>query len=157
VALSPMIDAADWQALQDAQVNLLRADPRGFLALSADTLSTDEEVRPINVRRLLTLLRRLALRRGTSYVFEPNGPQLRRAVERGFGILLTDLFRRGAFAGDTPEQSFRVVADDTLNTPREAEAGRFLVELHVAPSVPMRFITVRLAQDGPRLAVIEEL
>jgi phage tail sheath protein FI len=78
-------------------------------------------------------------------------------VERGFDILLGDLFRRGAFAGGTAAQSFRVVADDTLNTPGEAEAGRFLVELHVAPSIPMRFITVRLAQDGPRLAVTEEL
>jgi tail sheath protein len=157
VALSPDVESADWQALQDAQVNLVRNDPRGFLCLSADTLSDDPDVRPINVRRLLTLLRRLALRRGASYVFEPNGPQLRRAVERGFETLLRDLFRRGAFAGATEALSYRVVADDTINTPRDADAGRFVVELHVAPSIPMRFIAVRLAQDGPRLSVTEEL
>jgi hypothetical protein len=157
VALTPPVGSEDWQALQDAQVNLLRADPRGFLTLSADTLSADADLRPINVRRLLILLRRLALRRGTSYVFEPNGPALRRAVERGFGTLLADLFRRGAFAGATPAQSFRVVTDDTINTPADAEAGRFLVELRVAPSIPMRFISVQLAQSGARLAVTEEL
>jgi hypothetical protein len=157
VALSPQIPADDWQALQDAQINVVRADPRGFLSLSADTLSRDLALRPINVRRLLTLLRRLALRRGTSYVFEPNGPALRRSVQRGFELLLTDLFRRGAFAGATAAQSFRVVTDEGINTPRDAEAGRFFVELRVAPSIPMRFITVRLAQSGPRLAVIEEL
>jgi hypothetical protein len=159
VALAPDIAAADRQTLQDAQINLLRADPRGFFALSADTLALDDdaELRPINVRRLLTLLRRLALRRGTRYVFEPNGPTLRRAVQRGFDLLLGDLFERGAFAGATAAQSFRVVTDDTINTPRAAEAGRFLVELRVAPSIPMRFIAVRLTQTGERLAVVEEL
>ena len=90
-------------------------------------------------------------------MFEPSGPVLRRAVQRGFELLLTDLFRRGAFAGAVAEQSFRVVTDDTVNTPRDADAGRFVVELRVAPSVPMRFIAVVLAQSGPRLAVSEEL
>lgn len=157
VGLTPPVAAGDWQALQDAQVNLLRDDPRGFLALSSDTLALDVDVRPINVRRLLILLRRLALRRGVSYVFEPNGPALRRAVERGFDALLGELFRRGAFAGRTPEESFRVVTDDTINTPADAEAGRFLVELRVAPAIPMRFISILLAQGGARLTVTEEL
>ena len=159
VALSPQVSRVDWQALQDAQINLLRADPRGLMALSADTLARDEDtdLRPINVRRLLILLRRLALRRGNTYVFEPNGPTLRRAVQRSFNELLTDMFRRGAFAGATAEQSFRVVTDDTINSARDADAGRFVVELRVAPSIPMRFIGVRLAQSGERLTVVEEL
>lgn len=159
VALTPAIRAGDWQALQDAQINVVRRDARGFLTLSADTLAhaDDLDLRPINVRRLLILLRRLALRRGTSYVFEPNGPQLRRAVQRGFDRLLGDLFRRGAFAGETAARSFRVVTDDTINTPRDADAGRFIVELRVAPSVPMRFLSVLLAQTGERLTVAEEL
>ncbi len=157
VALTPIVPGSDWQALQDAQINLLRQDPRGFFTLSADTLSHDGELRPVNVRRLMILLRRLALRRGTSYVFEPNGPALQRAVQRGFDILLTDLFQRGAFAGATPEQSFRVVTDSTINTPQATDAGHFFVELRVAPSLPMRFLAVRLAQSGERLSVIEEL
>lgn len=157
VALTPSIDPSEWQALQDAAVNLIRDDARGFLTLSADTLSLDAEVRPINVRRLLILLRRLALRRGVSYVFEPNSPALRRAVQRGFNLLLTDLFNRGAFAGRTAEQSFRVVTDGTINSARDQDAGRFFVELRVAPSLPMRFLSVLLTQSGERLAVTEEL
>jgi hypothetical protein len=157
VALTPPVPSGDWQALLDAQINLVRLDSRGFLALSADTLACEIELRPINVRRLLTLLRRLALRRGSSYVFEPNGPVLRRSVERGFETILTELFRRGAFAGAAVEDSFRVVTDDTINRPADADAGRFLVELRVAPSLPMRFIGVQLAQSGERLTVTEEL
>jgi phage tail sheath protein FI len=90
-------------------------------------------------------------------VFEPLGPTLRRAVQRGFELLLTDMFRRGAFAGASVAQSFRVVTDNTVNTPRDAAAGRFIVELRVAPSVPLSFLTVRLAQSGSRLTVSEEL
>jgi hypothetical protein len=157
VAVTPAVPPADWQALLDAQINLVRPDPRGFLTLSADTLAREIELRPINVRRLLTLLRRLALLRGISYVFEPNGPVLRRAVERGFGTILTDLFRRGAFAGAVAEESFRVVTDSMINTPGDADAGRFLVELRVAPSLPMRFIGIQLAQTGERLTVTEQL
>jgi phage tail sheath protein FI len=67
------------------------------------------------------------------------------------------MFRRGAFAGAVEEHSFRVVTNDTINTPRDAEAGRFLVELRVAPSVPMRFLAVQLEQTGARLTVSEEL
>ncbi|WP_046656579.1 hypothetical protein [Lysobacter capsici] len=157
VALTPRIADGDRAALQDAQINLLRDDPRGFFALSADTLALDEELRPINVRRLLILLRRMALRRGSSYVFEPNGPVLWRSVQRGFDLLLGDLFQRGAFAGATAEQSFRVVTDEGVNPPQSVESGRFVVELRVAPSLPMRFIAVRLAQSGERLTVKEEL
>lgn len=157
VALTPEIDSDDWQLLQDAAVNVVRDDARGFIALSADTLSDDLDLRLINVRRLLTLLRRLALRRGNRYVFEPNGPTLRRAVQRGFDTLLTDMFRRGAFAGRTQEQSFRVVTDDTVNTCIDADAGRFIVELRVAPSMPMRFLSLLLSQTGERLTVTEEL
>lgn len=155
--LTPLIPDAERQALQDAQINLLRDDPRGFLALSADTLAHDIALRPINVRRLLTLLRRLALRRGSGYVFEPNGPVLRRAVQRGFEILLEELFRRGAFAGASAAQAFRVVTDEGVNTRGSVEAGRLIVELRVAPSLPMRFIAVRLAHSGERLSVVESL
>lgn len=157
VALTPAIAPRDWQPFQDGQINLVRADPRGFLTLSADTLALDTDRRPINVRRLLTLLRRLALRRGVTYAFEPNDPTLRRAVQRAFEALLTDMFRRGAFAGATAAESFRVVTDDTINPPGEADAGRFVVELRVAPSVPLDFVSVWLAQSGGRVTVSEEL
>jgi phage tail sheath protein FI len=157
VALTPPIETDAWLPLQDAQVNLVRADARGFLTLAADTLADQLEVRPINVRRLLILLRRMALQRGASYVFEPNGDTLRRSVERAFTMLLSDMFRRGAFSGATAAESFQVVTGGGINTDRDRDAGRFLVELRVAPSLPLQFLTLRLAQSGERLTVAEEL
>lgn len=139
------------QQLFDAQVNLLRSAPRGFVVGSADTLTPDSPWRPVNVRRLMCLLRRLALRRGATYVFEPNGDTLRRTVERGFETVLDDLFRRGAFAGAQAEAAYRVVTGDELNTPRRRDLGQFWIELKVAPALPMSFLTVRLARSGERL------
>ncbi|MGZ8157262.1 MAG: phage tail sheath C-terminal domain-containing protein [Methylobacter sp.] len=155
LALTPQIQEDAWDSLQEAQVNLLRTDARGFISLSADTLSDDPDLRPINVRRLLILLRRAALRRGTSYVFEPNDEVLRRAVERGFTFLLMDLFRFGAFAGATSAESFRVITQHTINTNADRNAGRFFVELRVAPSLPLKFLTIRMTQIGEKFTILE--
>jgi hypothetical protein len=155
VALTPTVSRDVWLKLQEAQINLIRQEARGFLALSADTLSNDEDLRPIGVRRLLILLRRLALRLGARYVFEPNDDAFRRAVERGFEAMLGDMFVRGAFAGKTPATAFQVVTSNSLNTPQRVEQGRFIVELKVAPSLPMTFLTVRLVQTGDKTTVTE--
>jgi hypothetical protein len=154
VALTPPGMAPSVQQRQqslDAQVNLLRSAPIGFIFSSADTLTRDSAWRPVNVRRLMCLLRRLALRRGTAYVFEPNGPVLRRTVERGFTAVLDDLFRRGAFAGARPADGYRVEAGDEVNTPPRRDAGQFWVQLKVAPALPLSFLTVRLAREGERV------
>jgi phage tail sheath protein FI len=155
VALASGAAPERWQGLQDAQVNVVRQNPRGFLLLAEDTLSRDPDLRPINVRRLLILLRRLALRRGATYVFEPLSDGFRRMIERGFEEALSDLFQRGAFAGKTAATSYQVVVGPDVNTPQALDQGRFVVELKVAPSIPMRFLSVRLVQAGERLAATE--
>src|SRR5262249_40140328 len=99
VALDPAIPATAYQSLPDAGLNLIRQEPSGFLCLNADTLSWDEDLRPLNVRRLLILIRRVAMRAGNRFTFEPNGERLRRAITRGFEAVLELMFARGAFAG----------------------------------------------------------
>jgi hypothetical protein len=155
VALKPSLLPERRLALQDAFVNLVRQEPRGFLVLDADTLSFDEDLREISVRRLLILLRRQALRLGVTYVFEPNSPAFRRSVDRGFTEMLDGMFERGAFAGASPATSYQVVTDDSLNTRQSVDLGRFIVELRVAPSLPMRFLTIRLVQTSDRTQALE--
>jgi len=95
------------------------------------------------------------LKLGTTYVFEPNNEAFQRLVRRGFQDMLGQMFTRGAFAGDTPDTAFRVVTDSSLNTPQSIEEGRFIVELQVAPSLPMTFLTIRLVQTNDRGVVTE--
>jgi Phage tail sheath protein subtilisin-like domain len=155
VALSPAISRDHWQLLQDSQINLVRQEPAGFLCLSAATLSDDDDLLPINVRRLLSFLRKTALLVGNQYVFEPLSDVFRRAVQRGFEKLLDELAHRGAFAGRTRNEQFQVVIDSGLNTSITADQGRFYVELRVAPSLPLHFLTVRLLQQADRTFVTE--
>jgi hypothetical protein len=155
VALTPPIVRHRWLDLQLAQLNLIRQEPRGFLALNADTLSDDEDLRLVNVRRLLILLRRLALRHGATYVFEPNSAAFRRLVQRGFESMLDRMFLRGAFAGKTADTAYQVVTSESVNTRQSIEQGRFIVELRVAPSQPLTFMTIRLVQTGDRGFVTE--
>lgn len=147
VALEPIIPRAALESLLQAQVNEVRQEPDGFLWMSADTLALDDELRPVNVRRLIALVRRLALLRGVDYVFEPNGDLFRRRVQRGFEATLNELYVLGAFAGATPSDSFRVDIDPSQQS---LDAGRLVVELKFAPSRPLEFLTVRLVGDADR-------
>jgi hypothetical protein len=131
-------------ALQEAQVNEVRQEPGGFMCLCEDTLVRNEDVRPINVRRLLSLVRRLVLLEGTQDVFEPNDPTFRRGVERRFNETMRLLYMLGAFAGRTPEQAYRVGVGSPPNTPQTIDQGRLIVELKLAPSRPLAFLLVRL-------------
>src|SRR5215217_2208672 len=155
VALNPGLLPERRLALQHALINVVRQEPRGFLVLDSDTLSADEDLQEIGVRRLLILLRRQALRLGVTYVFEPNSMSFRRAVDRGFTEMLDGMFERGAFAGTNPATSYQVVTDSSLNTPQSVDLGRFIVELRVAPSLPMRFLTIRLVQTSDRTHALE--
>jgi hypothetical protein len=155
VANRPRHDVEAEEMLADARVNVVKHEPVGVLVLSQDTLSWDPDLREISVRRLLTLLRRLAYRVGVRYVFEPNNDAFRRTVQRNFQAVMESLYAKGAFRGKTPSESFRVNTGESVNPPQSVEAGRFFIELKVAPSLPMKFLTVKLLQIGERGFVIE--
>jgi hypothetical protein len=126
-------------------LNAVVRDPNGIVALQAGTLSTDPYLRAIGVRRLLALLRRLALRHGDVQAFERNDDVTRRTIRRSFETLLGFLFAEGAFAGRSAREGFAVT---TPVTPADLDQGRLVVELRVAPSLPLEFLTIRLVREG---------
>jgi phage tail sheath protein FI len=67
--------------------------------------------------------------------------------------VLGGLFARGAFAGRTPEAAYQVILRGSA---QDVDQGRLLVDLKVAPAVPMTFLTVRLVQVDGRTSVAEE-
>lgn len=156
IALDPGFSDSDWRELTAAGVNLARPDPRGVLLQNAETLFPGNELRQTNVRRLLILLRRLALREGRAYVFEPNSMDFRGLVQHRFEQILSQLYVRGAFAGNTPTSGYRVVVDESVNPPQSLDRGRFVIEMRVAPSQPLQFITIRLIQAGSEHFELEE-
>jgi hypothetical protein len=157
VALAPALESGTAAAFATARINLIAQQPEGFMITGQDTLISDDyaDLQPLNVRRLLILLRRLALREGVRYVFQTISPALQRAVTRQFQQWMQLLLGRGAFAGSSAQDSYQVIADASVNSQDSMEQGRFTVMLLVAPSVPMRFLTVKLVQSGGQLALVE--
>jgi hypothetical protein len=156
LGLAQEFERDGWAGFYRAQINLIRQEPGNFTPMSADTLSPNREVRPIHVRRLLTLLRRLVLREGNTYVFAPSTPQFRRRVQHRFEQVMAQLHQRGAFAGVQPESAYRVVTDASVNPPASLDQGRFVVELRIAPAQALAFLTVRLIQNDRENLLFEE-
>jgi hypothetical protein len=156
LTLSPRLNPNRRLELLEGYLNPIWQEPHGILCLSAQTLSLDPDLSEVNVRRLLSLLRRLALQVGSRLVFESNDGVLQRLAERLFENALEQMFKRGAFKGRTSASSYRVRAGSDLNPPANLETGRFMVEIQVAPSKPLYFLTVRLIQNGNQGLLIEE-
>lgn len=150
LGLVPAVSEDDWADLFDLQFNLVRPEPRDFRAMSAHTLSDESIWLQISVRRLLILVRKWVVERGMDFVFESNHERFRQGVRLMLEEALRFMHDRGAFAGSSPEQSYQVTTDESVNPPQSVDAGRFVAQVQVAPSQPVEFITVllvRVAED----------
>lgn len=150
VDLTPTLVETDEVSLFNAHDNILVHDPGAFVALSAHTLSPDPSLLQLSVRRLLILLRKICLERGMRYVFETNTDRFRQMVQRSFTRLLSALTQAGAIV------NFSVVTAGGVNTAEDIAAGRFIVQLLIAPTNPIEFITVTLVRAGEGLLDVLE-
>jgi phage tail sheath protein FI len=150
VGLVPGVGEREWVDLFDAHVNLLRREPGRFTEMSAHTLSHDPTLLQLSVRRLLIYLRKLCLRHGMQYVFEPNDERFRRRVEAGLERTMERLTAGGALA------AYQVVTGEGLNSLNDRDNGRFIVAIKVAPTQPIEFITVALLRTGEGLLQVVE-
>jgi hypothetical protein len=148
LGLMPSFSTDDWADLFELQFNLIRPEPHDFRVMSAHTLSDERAWLQVSVRRLMILLRKVAAVRGMDFVFENNHERFREGMRVMLEDLLRFMFERGAFAGATVEEAFRVVTDDSINTAQSLEQGRFTALIQVAPSQPLEFITVQLTRTG---------
>jgi phage tail sheath protein FI len=156
VALHAELPATRQAVLFDAGINVVLHRPEGYTLMSEDTLSGIPDQRPIHVRRLLMLLRRMMLRLGEEFTFETNGDALRALIRQRCNNMLERLFRAGAFAGRSAAESFQVSVDDADNTLASVDAGRLIVRIRVRPAQALRFITLRFSLGGGATGVSEE-
>jgi phage tail sheath protein FI len=156
VALHTELPATRQAVLFDAGINVVLHRPEGYTLMSEDTLSGIPDQRPMHVRRLLILLRRMMLRVGEEFTFETNGDALRALIRQRCNNMLERLFRAGAFAGRSAAESFQVSVDDADNTLASVDAGRLIVRIRVRPAQALRFITLRFSLGGGATGVSEE-
>ncbi len=147
----------EWQAmLNPIGINALRPFAgRGLRVYGARTVSSDPTWRFVNVRRLLIMIER-ALEKSLQWaVFEPNDAHLRDKIAISIATFLEGLFRKGALAGATPEESFYVLCGDSNNSQEDQAEGRLLAEVGVAPAIPAEFVVLRIGRVEDVLEVTE--
>jgi phage tail sheath protein FI len=142
--------------LNERAINAIRAYPgRGLRPMGARTLSSNTQLRYVNVRRILLALERTLRMKTQWLVFEPNNTALQAEVARVLRGMLDDLWLRGMLDGATADGAYQVICDETSNPPAETEAGRLLAEIIIRPPYPAEFVVVRVGRTDQGIQFLE--
>lgn len=142
--------------LNPLAVNCFRSFPiYGNICWGARTLvGTDAEGdqwKYIPVRRLALYIEE-SLYRGTKWaVFEPNDDPLWAQLRLNVGSFMHDLFRQGAFQGQTPGDAYLVKCDSDTTTQSDIDNGRVNILVAFAPLKPAEFVVIQIQQLAGQL------
>jgi phage tail sheath protein FI len=136
--------------LNPRAVNTLRVFPNGIVNWGARTMDGDDgfgsEYKFIPIRRLALYIEE-SLYRGLKWVvFEPNDEPLWSQIRLNVGAFMHNLFRRGAFQGDTPRAAYFVNCDASTTTQNDRNLGIVNVTVGFAPLKPAEFVVLSLQQ-----------
>ncbi|HUI06072.1 MAG TPA: phage tail sheath C-terminal domain-containing protein [Verrucomicrobiae bacterium] len=122
----------------------------GPVAWGARTLVGDDadasEWKYVPVRRLALFMEE-SLYRGTKWVvFEPNDEPLWAQIRLNVGAFMHDLFRQGAFQGQTPKDAYFVKCDKETTTQNDINRGIVNILVGFAPLKPAEFVIIKIQQ-----------
>jgi len=89
-------------------------------------------------------------------VFAPNDAVTRLMIARQAADYLEMLRRRGALAGEVPEEAYYARADDTTTSAEDSANGRLILEIGIASSVPFEFIVLKLGKSADQLELADQ-
>jgi hypothetical protein len=137
-------------------VNVIRPFPGyGVQLWGARTISTDQWMQFVNVRRAVSAIERRCKAILDTLVFEPNTPLLWVQVTQSVLGVLLPMFDSGGLRGSTPAEAFYVRCDSTINTSDTIALGQLFVEVGVAVAAPAEFIVFRLGRKEGVAEVFE--
>jgi Bacteriophage tail sheath protein len=142
--------------LNPQAINCIRNFPVfGIVSWGARTLNGNDqqtsEWKYIPVRRLALFLEE-SLYRGTQFaVFEPNDEPLWSQIRLNVGAFMQDLFRQGAFQGDTPQKAYFVKCDSETTTQSDIDHGIVNILVGFAPLKPAEFVIIKIQQIAGQL------
>jgi hypothetical protein len=156
--LERTVDSHDRDTLRRLGINAIYVEgtePRPMVS-TALTLAIEEELQPLNRRRLINYISR-NLYRGLAWTaFEENTDELWSKVEQQVSAFLIDLWRAGALLGRQPEEAFFVKCGlDRSMTQNDVDNGRLILLLGLSPkfdgATPFAVIPPVLAVRPPSL------
>jgi len=117
----------------------------------ADVLA--DEYKYIPVRRLALFIEE-SLYRGTQWVvFEPNDEPLWAQIRLNVGAFMQNLFRQGAFQGQSPRDAYFVKCDKETTTQNDINLGIVNIVVGFAPLKPAEFVIIQIQQIAGQIAV----
>lgn len=155
VSVLDEVSAARHGELHQHALNVFLAERDGVRLTAGRTLALDPIWRQLNVRRLVTMIRRVLDLQMQWAVFEPNNAELRALIARMLEAYLRQLYRANAFTGATEDEAFFVKCDDELNPAAWIDQGRLLAQVGIAPAEPMEFIVLNIARTADATLTVE--
>jgi uncharacterized protein len=145
--LKTYIVKGEQDILNPAGVDAIRRfDTLGIRVWGARTLSSDNSLIYINVRRTLIYLE-ASIDQGTQWVvFEPNTPDTWERLTDSVTAFLTTQWANGALFGVKPSDAFFVRCDETTMTADDIQNGRLICLIGVAIVRPAEFVIFRIEQ-----------
>lgn len=143
--------------LNPVAVNCIRNFPvYGTIVWGARTTQGNDEIgsewKYIPVRRTALYIEE-SLYRGTKWaVFEPNDEPLWSQLRLNVGAFMHDLFRKGAFQGQTPKDAYFVNCDNTTTTQSDINLGIVNIVVGFAPLKPAEFVVIQIQQMAGQIA-----
>ena len=157
--LAENLSDAESGPLNKIGINVIRTFPvYGPVVWGARTLrgadAVADEYKYIPVRRTALFIEE-SLRRGLQWVvFEPNDEPLWAQIRLTVGAFMHDLFRRGAFQGQTPRDAYLVKCDKETTTAGDIDNDAVNVVVGFAPLKPAEFVILQLqliaGRKGPQ-------
>lgn len=132
-------------------INCLRTLPAaGRVVWGARTLEGDDrlasEWKYVPVRRTALFIEE-SLYRGMHWVvFEPNDEPLWAQIRLNAGAFMHNLFRQGAFQGQSPKDAYFVKCDKETTTQNDINLGIVNIIVGFAPLKPAEFVVIKLQQ-----------
>ena len=141
------LTGAEQDILNPIGVNLIRdLTPRGIRMWGARTISSDQEWKYLNIRRLFIYVEH-SIDIGTQWVvFEPNSEALWERVTQSITSFLTGVWKSGALMGTTPEEGFFVTCNRSTMSQDDIDNGRLVCEIGLAPVAPAEFVIFNIGQ-----------
>ena len=152
----PLTDAENGE-LNPLGVNCLRKLPAaGNVVWGARTLVGDDRLasqwKYIPVRRTTLYIEESIYRNIQWAVFEPNDEPLWSQLRLNIGVFMHDLYRQGAFQGQSPKSAYFVKCDSSTTTQSDIDKGIVNIVVGFAPLKPAEFVVVYIQQITGQLA-----
>jgi hypothetical protein len=128
----------------------------GIVVWGARTMQGNDELgsqwKYIPVRRTALFIEESLYRALKWAVFEPNDAPLWAELRLNVGSFMQNLFRQGAFQGQTPTDAYFVKCDNETTTQNDINLGIVNILVGFAPLQPAEFVVVQIQQMAGQIA-----